>query len=336
MTIRRSTPVVALIAVLLLAVVLPVPAQKKAHKPGKSPKKVALQKPTLWHDPGKVEELDFVGGPGGRAAAPRPPFRFIEEDKGGTNPKIKVTDATGRVWGVKWGQEIHSEVFASRLVWAVGYTVEANYFIKSGQISGVSDLTRARKYVSSGGSFTNARFELKDRDIKKQTDQKSWSWKSNPFVGTPQLNGLKIMIMLTSNWDPKDQTDTESNTAIYTNKKTGEVVYVVSDWGATMGKWGGFFSREKWDCDGFASQTHKFVTGVKAGRVRFGYEGKHTGDMREGIRVGDVRWLLGYLGRITSSQIRDGLNAAGATQDEADCFVKALRERIDELKRAVR
>jgi len=289
----------------------------------------------LWSDPGQVENLDFFNGPGGPKNIPKTPFTFVEEDKGGTNPKIKVTDAAGRHWGVKWGEETRSEVFASRLVWAVGYYVEPNYIVTSGKVSGVKGLTRAKKYVASDGTFSNARFELKRKGISKRTDKESWSWDKNPFVGTRELNGLKIMIMLTSNWDPKDQADSQSNTAIYTNRKTGRVTYVMSDWGATMGKWGGFLSREKWDCEGYTSQTSKFVTEVSGQVIRFGYDGKHASYIKEGIRVGDVRWLLKYLGRITDNQIRDGLKAAGGTTEELDCFTRAVRSRINQLKKAV-
>lgn len=311
--------------------------QAKQKKKARESSTAALaQAPTVWRDPGAVESLDFVNGPGGKKRAPKPPFTFVEEDTGGTNPKVKVTDAAGQTWGVKWGSEIHSEVFASRLAWAAGYYVEAAYFIKAGKIQGVTHLSRARKYVGSDGSFTNARFELKEKGISKQTDKESWRWDKNPFVGTRELNGLKVIIMLTSNWDPKDQRDSESNTAIYTKRKTGEVTYVMSDWGATMGKWGGVFSREKWDCEGFSSQSRKFVTGAERGMVRFGYDGKREQDMRDNIRVSDVRWLLGYVGRITDTQLRAGLGASGATADEVDCFTMAIRERINQLTRASR
>src|SRR5262245_44081269 len=50
----------------------------------------------IWRDPGAVEKLDFVAGPGGRSGAPMPPFRFVEEDLGGSNPKVKVTDRRGK------------------------------------------------------------------------------------------------------------------------------------------------------------------------------------------------------------------------------------------------
>lgn len=304
--------------------------KKKDREPGPS---VALKAPVIWRDPGRVETLDFFNGPGGAKNQPTGPFTFVEEDKGGTNPKIKIRDGSGRHWGVKWGSEVRSETFASRLAWAVGYGSEPNYFVSSGKINGVKGLSRAKKYVSSDGSFTDARFELKEEGILKQTDKESWRWSGNPFAGTRELNGLKIMVMLTSNWDPKDQSDSQSNTAIYTYSRTGDVIYVMSDWGATMGKWGGFTSREKWDCDGYTSQTSKFITGVEGRNVRFGYEGKHTDDIREGIRVSDVQWLMGYLGRITDAQLRDGLRAAGATAEETSCLARAVRDRIDQLKR---
>jgi hypothetical protein len=324
-----------ILIVCALAVSL-VPASGQAkRRPGESPAAVATKAPVLWRDPGNVESLDFTNGPGGSRNAPRPPFTFVEEDTGGTNPKIKVTDAAGHNWGVKWGSEIHGEVFSSRLLWATGYFVEPSYYVKSSRVQGVKDAGRAEKYLKSDGSFTDARFELKDKGITKQTDKESWSWDSNPFKGTRELNGLKIMVMLTSNWDPKDQADDQSNTAIYT-MRTGEVLYVISDWGATMGKWGGVFSREKWDCDGYASQTKKFVTGVEGTVVKFGYDGKKQSDIREGIRVSDVKWLLGYLGRITDAQIRDGLAASGATPEEVSCFATSIRERINQLKRAAR
>ncbi|HWO01362.1 MAG TPA: hypothetical protein VNS63_19030 [Blastocatellia bacterium] len=290
--------------------------------------------PTIWHDPGDVESMDFAAGPGGVKKTPKPPFTFVEEDTGGTNPKIKVKDAAGRTWSVKWGSEVHGEVFASRMAWAAGYYVEPTYFLESGKITGASGLHRAKKYVSSNGSFTEARFELRQKGIDKLQDDKSWSWNKNPFVGTKELDGLKIVIMLVSNWDPKDQGDGSSNTAIFKDRNTGETRYVVTDWGASMGKWGGVLSREKWDCDGYASQTKKFITESKRGIVEFGYDGKHKSEMREGISVSDVAWLLNTLGRVRDDQLRDGLKASGATEAEVSCFTSAIRDRINQLKNA--
>jgi hypothetical protein len=291
--------------------------------------------PVIWRKPLKVESLDFTYGPGGQENAPQPPFTFIEEDKGGSNPKAKVKDAAGREWGVKWGSEVNAEVFATRLVWAAGYFIEPAYYVASGKFIGAKKLDRTKKYINSDGSFKEARFELKEHGIKKFNQEESWRWDNNPFLGTKELNGLKILVMLTSNWDSKDQRDVSrgSNTAIFKVKDTGEERYVVTDWGGSMGKWGGVLSREKWDCKGFAKQSQDFVISAKNDRVEFGYKGQRTEDIRNNIRISDVKWLMQYLGRVSDAQIRAGLQASGADADEVECFARAIRERLDQLKR---
>ncbi len=256
----------------------------------------------------------------------------------GSNPKVKVKDAAGRHWGVKWGSEVNSEVFATRLAWAAGYYVEPAYFVGSGVIHGVTKLERAKHHVSHDGSFIDARFELKEKHVTKLKDDKSWRWNENPFVGTKELNGLKIIMMLTSNWDSKDQRDVKrgSNTAIFNYDDTGESRYLVTDWGGSMGKWGNYFSREKWDCHGFTEQNKHFIRKVKDGMVEFGYSGQHTDSLKDNISVNDVKWLVGFIGRITDAQLRAGLVASGATPKEVECFTDAVRNRIDQLKEAAR
>jgi len=39
-----------------------------------------------------------------------------------------------------------------------------------------------------------------------------------------------------------------------------------------------------------------------------------------------------YLGRITDTQLREGLQSSGATPDEVSCFIASIRNRIDRLK----
>ncbi|MGE0105138.1 MAG: hypothetical protein AB7H86_22660 [Blastocatellales bacterium] len=293
-------------------------------------------KPVIWKDPGNVEKLDFVGGPGGRENAPAPPFAFIEENLSGTNPKLRIIDAKGVRWSVKFGTEIHSEVFATRLAWACGYFVDPSYFIASGKIDDLGKLTRAKNYVAADGSFKNARFERqREKGVKELDGEKGWSWIQNPFLGSPELNGLKIIMMLTSNWDNKDVRDARrgSNTSIYLYPN--EDRYVVTDWGGSMGKWGGFVSREKWDCNGYTKQTPDFLKGVKGDNIVWGYSGQHTGDFISGIRISDARWLLNTLGRITDAQLREGLEASGASASEVDCFARAIRERINQIRECV-
>ena len=293
---------------------------------------------TLWRAPGAVETLDFRSGPGGTNGAPAPPFEFVEEHGAGSNPCLSVRDANGRTWRVKWGDEVRSETFATRLVWAAGYHVEHTYFIAQGRIEGVGELGRARACVSEDCTFTDARFELDEKGVRKLFDEHGWSWDANPFVGTRELNGLKILVMLTSNWDNKDVRDVGrgSNMAIFEHRLPDgslEARYLIIDWGATMGKWGTPLNRSKWDCAGYEAQTPQFVVSVDDGRVRWGYVGQRTDDATDGITVDDVRWLYSYIGRITDEQLRDGLSVSGATVEEVERFTLSIRERLNQLRR---
>jgi hypothetical protein len=296
------------------------------------------RKVSLWRDPGEVERLDFRGGPGGREREPRPPFRFVEEHDTGSNPCMTVRDARGLRWRVKWGDEVKSETFSTRLAWAAGYHVEAAYYVASGHIEGAENLGRARSCVAEDMSFTDARFEWDEEGVRKLFDEHGWSWDDNPFAGTKELAGLKVMTMLVSNWDNKDVRDVArgSNTAVFEHTLadgTMEARYLIIDWGASMGKTGSPLTRTKWDCEGFAAQNADFVRGVAGGAVSWGFTGQRTDEATEGIEVGHVRWLLRYLGRVTDAQLREGLLASGATPAEADCFTGALRARIEQLAR---
>lgn len=329
---QRTLPLIA--AILALVFSASATAQKQ-KAPGKS------GKPVIWADPGAVEQLDFTAGAGGKANTPKPPFTFIEEDLHGTNPKVRVSDANGNTWTVKFGSEVNAETFATRMAWAAGYFVEPAYFVPSGKIQNVGKLERAKSSIKSDGSFSDARFELhREKGVKKLDDEQSWSWIQNPFLGTKELKGLKVIMMLVSNWDNKDVRDVKrgSNTAIY-RTPTGDGVedrYLITDWGGAMGKWGGFFGREKWDCKGFRGQTKDFIKGVKGNEIEFGYSGQHNSDFKNEISPSDAKWLLQYLGRITDNQLRVGLQASGATSEEVEIFTQSLRDRINQLKNVAR
>src|SRR5207248_3570215 len=136
------------------------------------------------------------------------------------------------------------------------------YFVPEGMVSGIHGLKRAKPFVSREGKFQAARFQLRDNRGPKFVKGLDWAWTDNPFVGSDELNGLKILMMLMSNWDAKDSRDGKgSNTAIYlqTSFDGIQLRYAFDDWGATFGKWGGFFSRDKWNADGYSGQTRSFV-----------------------------------------------------------------------------
>jgi hypothetical protein len=290
----------------------------------------------LWRDPGDVTRLDLAAGPGGPGGHPVPPFRFLEEHLTGSQPCVSVIDGRGRCWRAKWGDEVNSETFAVRLVWACGYFAETTYLIDEGVIEGAENLQRANACLDEQCRFKAARFELDDPAVKKLFEEHSWAWNDNPFVGSRELQGLKILVMLLSNWDTKDRRDVArgSNTAIFEHPtpQGREARYLVTDWGGSMGRWGtNVMTRGRWDAAAFAAQTPQFVSGIEDGVVKFGYSGQRTEDVASAVSPEDVQWVCQYLGRITRGQMVDALTAAGATGAELIQFEAAIRDRIDQL-----
>lgn len=290
----------------------------------------------LWKQPANITIDDWTWGPGGQARAPKAPFEFVEEDFNGTNPKVKVRDAKGDRWIVKFGGEDHSDVFASRMLFAMGYVAQPSYYVASGVVSGLHDLRRAKPFFNKNGEFSYARFKLHEGKKVAKVEGLEWSWTDNPFVGTHELNGLKILLMLMSNWDAKDSRDgAGSNTAVYSKPgpQGEQLYYAFDDWGATLGKWGGFFSRDKWNAAGFSRQTPRFTQGTDGQTIRWGYRGKHGKDVTSGIDTADVRWLLTNLSRVTDAELRAGLQASGATPSDTDAYARSIRDRIAQLQR---
>src|SRR6476660_4053921 len=181
------------------------------------PKEKKLPRGTavLWRQPSDIASRDLLDGPGGESM--RPDLRritFIKEEKGGYSKKYRVRDASEREWVAKIGKEAQSETSAVRLLWGVGYLTEVNYLVP-------------RVTIPGKGTFNNVRFEARPKGWKRLDD---WKWSRNPFNGTPELQGLKIMMALINNWDLKDS----NNQTVYINDR-GELQYIISDLGATFG-----------------------------------------------------------------------------------------------------
>ncbi len=299
---------------------------------------LASRREIIWRDPGDVTALDLAAGPGGADGAPAPPFRFLEEHTSGSQPCVSVQDARQRRWRVNWGPEVHTETFATRLAWAIGYFAEITYFLPDGRVEGAVNLAKAKACLDDDGRFERARFELDEDGITRHFDAQSWAWHDNPFVGTHELNGLKILVMLLSNWDNKDVRDAArgSNTAIFESRDPQgrlEARYLIIDWGAALGKWGSnILVRGRWNAQDYASQTAQLVTGVRDGFLQWGYAGQRTADAAEGISMADVRWFNQRVAALTDVQMADALRASGGTPEEVQAFTTAIRARLDRLR----
>jgi hypothetical protein len=303
-------------------------AQGKKEKKKKEP---PAGKPVLWRAHEDVAALDLLAGPGGEEMRPQAPYTFVEEEKGGYSKKYRVRDARGRVWVAKVGAEAQPETAVTRLVWAAGYIPEVTYLDPCAKIEGAPDPGKDFERCQDGG-LANVRFEARPEDTKRYGE---WRWADNPFKGTRELQGLKILMALFENWDLKD--DNNRILAVTGEGGETELHYVVSDLGATVGKTGGVGglmarlrqikgTRNK--PEDFAAD--KFVEGVEGGRVRFSFEGKNKGLMRD-VTVADAQWLAAILSKLSDAQIEDAFRAANYPDDDVRLLAQAVRSRIDQL-----
>ena len=300
----------------------------------------------LWRDPGNVSKRDLYYGPGSKALAPAPPFRFLKEINEGGMPKFEVEDSRGVKWRVKLGPEAQAETVSSRLVWAMGYNTEESYYFDRANIAGLRRLSRGQKYVN-GESVLGARFEPRRKNIDRG---KQWDWSKNPFKNTRELNGLKTMMVLLNNWD----TFKKNNRVLHLKDSAGnktEAQYTVTDLGATLGAVGGFGRhRSKNNVSDF--ERRRLVSKVEDGKVKFDYDlkpkklgllsivyppyffrqRKATNAMQK-VPVEDAAWIGARLSQLSDNQLRDSFRAAGYDRATTEAYVRALRSRINELNR---
>jgi hypothetical protein len=301
----------------------------------------------IWENPGPIGSRNLYYGPGSAKLAPAPPFVFLEEDKDGGSPKFKVRDANGVEWSVKLGPEAQTETVAARLVWAVGYFAEEAYYFERAKVKGLPRLSRGREYQDLEGHVYGARFEPRRRNVKRGD---TWDWNKNPFVGTRQLNGLKVLMIMLNNYDARKKNNRVLSVRNPRRNRV-EARYVVADLGATFGRDDGLGGkRSKNDLDDFLSTG--FVKGVEDGEVKFDYdtrprrwgvvsilyppyfmgEVKKERDMK-GIPVEHARWIGRLLSGLSPDQLRAAFRAAGYDESTREGFVRALRARINQLAR---
>lgn len=288
-------------------------------------------KPKLWRNPGNIAARDLFWGSGSESRAPKLPFTFIEEDAKGTQPKIEVTDANGEKWKVKFGKEVHAETAATRLIWALGYGVEETYFVPSGKIEGITSLGRAREFVAADGRFQNARFERRPKNVERT--KVTWAWGDNPFIGTKELSGLRILMTMINNWDTRRVSKNNTVLRVTADDGTVEDWYIVEDLGSSFGKMGRYpiVKRNRWDLDDFKAQ--KFIDGVSGNMLDLHYKGGARSINK--IPLEHARWFASLASQLTERQVRSAFETAGATSPEIDGFSSRIMEKIRELQSAV-
>ena len=307
-----------LYAILILSLAMLTASPAAAQKENDSKEKLSSHgtgKAVLW-EPVDPSQLDLFNGPGGEAMRPDlSKIEFITEETNGHNKKFRIKDGSGRTWVAKIGREAQPETAAVRLLYGLGYKTEVNYLVPSITIPGK-------------GTFENVRLEARPDNVERLEE---WKWKDNPFVGTRELQGLKMMMVFLSNWDVLDL----QNKVVEVD---GENHYIVSDLGATFGKLGNNnlpiiyrLGRKTGSPEHFAKT--ELVREVEDGEVKLAYKGKNRGLFKD-FTVEDARWLAERFEKLSDAQIADAFRAARYSPEEVKMYVAAVRGKIKELQDA--
>ena len=314
MFVSRRIQAIAIIAIVGLGL---LPATLRAQKDGKTkqPKPIpADARAVLWQEPADITSRDLFLGFGGESMKPDlSHVVFLKDETRSYSTKYRVRDGAGHEWVVKIGQEAQSETAATRLVWVAGYFVDPTYLVPHVVIEGK-------------GAFDNVRFEARGTGVKR-LDQR-WDWDKNPFVGTKELQGLKVIMALINNWDIQNH---NNNVLLVTDEATGqtEARYMDTDLGASFGKEGKFLGHTRNRPEQYVADT-KFIKGVDKGKVVFDYRGKNQ-HLLDDITVEQAKWISGILSQLSEQQIRDAFRAANYSPEEIESLTRTVMARIGEL-----
>src|SRR5438046_6735459 len=131
--------------------------------------------PILWTDPGDIRSRDLFWGSGGEDHQPAVPVEFLSEDLKGTSPKFEVRDSEGKKWTAKLGLEAKPETAAARLLWAIGYSANENYFVPELEVRNMPPfLRRGRSLAGKDGHVPNVCLQRRPRGYEKS---RKWNWR---------------------------------------------------------------------------------------------------------------------------------------------------------------
>jgi hypothetical protein len=265
----------------------------------------------LWVDPG-TEPRDLFWGVGGQKYAPTPDavYAFKERDAAGFSTKYTVKDPEGTEWNAKIGPEAQTEVLLSRVLWGLGYHQQPLYYLPSWTM----------EENGQKSTISEARFRPKLKEFERLDEY--WWWQQNPLVGTRELNGLLVVLLMFNSTDLKND-----NNSTYVFKEPVEGAtrwFVVRDLGAALGDTGKLYpKRNCLEC----FERHGFISAVDGDRIEFDYSGRHQ-ELLSMIRPADVRWAAERMAHLTDKQWHDAFRAANYSADDTQRFINKIKEKV--------
>ncbi len=223
-------------------------------------------------------------------------------------------------------------------MWAAGYFTDEDYYLPELRVENMPKLKRGSQFVSADGSVQGVRLE---RYMKGEKKEGNWSWFKNPFTGTKELNGLRIMMALINNWDLKEINNPS------TRRRAKALAIVVTDLGATFGETGNPLTRSKSNPQDYSKS--EFIQKVTADHVDFFLSSRplfltavdvpnyakrtHMQDVVKNIPLADAIWLGKLLEPLSDDQIRDCFRAAGYSDKDVEDNATVVKQRIRDLTR---
>ena len=267
----------------------------------------------LWMDPGS-EPRDLFWGIGGKKYAPDPDavYKLKTRDATGFSTKYDVDGPKDAQWSAKIGPEAQTEVVMSRILWGLGFHQQPIYYLPSWTL----------EHNGTKSTESEARFRPKLKAFERLDEY--WWWQQNPFVGTHELNGLLVILLMFNSTDLKND-----NNAIYKLPEPlegGRRWFIVRDLGASLGETGSYYPRRNClEC----FERHGFITAIDGEHVQFDYVGRHQ-ELLSMIRPADVQWAAKLMTRFTDAQWRDAFRAANYSDGDAERYIRRVKEKIDD------
>jgi hypothetical protein len=264
---------------------------------------------SLWSEPSDLAKRDLFLGPGGQSGTPDISSGLtVVKVAGRKSSNLIVQNDAGTSWAVASGPSAKAEISASRIIWAVGYHADQIHWFKEisvreaklRQVQDAALMLRHKNYRILG----------------------TWSWTSNPFRDSRELEGLRTLMAVLHAFNLED-----SKNRIVEDVNTRDRIYYVSDLRDTLGKAGNHSAGKAQD---FSREP--FIERTDNGVVFFRAKGKDAAVLK-GVKVENARWIAGYLARLSDKQFADAFRAGGFSDDESAVYVSAMRHNIEELEK---
>ncbi len=323
--------------------------------------------PVMWVDRGPIDQLDLFWGGSTPERAPPEVLAFSKNKLKGTSPGLKMIDAQGNKWGGKFngskGKEVHAEIAASRLAWAMGFNVEEAYFRNQGRVTfetaapknGAPDLRytallpAAQEFIDKNGRYDGHPMRLEREEPEDIEYEQTWFYNSNPIKNNPatakHFSAQVIFNTLIGNWDLGKSVEKTNNKILGRKNANGEIedLYIVSDYGASFGQIGkrSLLSRNHtkyvltdYDLKSNGGKNDPPVNFVKDSVVHLNMEGEIINEHAQSVQMvplDHAQWFAKVIEPLKIEQIRRSFEAAGATDAEIEGFSRVFKARVDQF-----